>query len=377
MSKARVCSVCGGELYSTGDRWWCPSCTDYRQPKMSPEECDAAAATIRDLTERAEKAEAELEGTRADVDAAIELGAEAERRSEKLRLLANMRGELCNLRTQRAEKAEQERDEAIRQINMALRERDAAIAELEALRVETADLREIERCRKSILASGLCIDMAETPLGMFRVFEPSTDNGPLHARVHWEHQWTPECWQSAERAAWEHAATPYRKRIEADGYTLELRFDDRAWLPVKIVHPNGGKTAFGDTGGYPTLTALEEAAAWAEAHSANSSETPNGSPLFRTDYGTQVTIDGVPIKARSVDLTFTREPEATENEPCTCGYEHDGCEGCGYEEREEHQWPCNECTCTETGSSRTRKCRYDPAVRLCCKCGKPRKDTPA
>jgi len=174
-----------------------------------------AARTIRALQASVQNEEIASRAAQLDMD-------KWQRRADGYKKIADDRGRMCKLLAERAEKAEQA---------------------LEALRVETADLREIERCKASIDAAGAtCTEINGCPVAD---------------------------WQSAERAAWEHAAAPFRARIEAAGYELQLRYAKQDFCPVTVYKFATHRHATGHHGDSPTFGALDEAAAWAEAHPAN------------------------------------------------------------------------------------------------------------
>jgi acetyl/propionyl-CoA carboxylase alpha subunit len=92
---------------------------------------------------------ARIQGLRAEARAERDA---ATARAEKLRKIANGLRELCNRRTARAENAEAEAQElAIARYKEAVRA-EKAERDLAALQAETSDLREIERCKRSIVA---------------------------------------------------------------------------------------------------------------------------------------------------------------------------------------------------------------------------------
>ena len=95
---------------------------------------------------------------------------------------------------------------------------------LETLQAETADLIEVERCRKSINAAG---------------------------------------WDVA----------PFRKRIEDAGFRLDLHFGGALYPVIVTAATPGicGEQGLGEPGGYPTLELLETAAQWSEARATPAS----------------------------------------------------------------------------------------------------------
>ncbi len=177
------------------------------------------------------------------------------------------------------------------------RRAEKAEADLAALRAETADLHEIERCKRSIITSGCRIVF--NPDGRWLVLTGSYGGKKLAQTV------APSVtdWQFAERAAWEHAAEPYRKRIEAAWHELQLRYGKPDFCPVTVYEGAAHRYATGYHGGYPTLDALEQAAKWAEEHPA----------------------------------------DAPEPDRCDCGHEHQGCVGCAYKDNPFAQEPCRRC----------------------------------
>ena len=222
---------------------------------ITPEECEAhaaqferplmprawtrAAATIRDLTERLQKADAAGIEMMRQRDEATSAKHAAEERVE-----ACAGGDALLRMVERYELGlSLHEDEALDANARA----DAAEQALAALREETAALREIRRCQESIRAAG-CREVA----------------------CSWEDMQDVSKWQSAERAGWAHAAAPYRERIEAAGYELKLWYGIKNSRPV-CVHDleSAGAQRLGERGGYPTLALLEEAAQWAEAQPAS------------------------------------------------------------------------------------------------------------
>ena len=203
----------------------------------------------------------------------------------------------------------------------------AAEQALEALRAETAALREIERCKASINASGATY---------------TEITGCTVPR-----------WQSAERAAWEHAADPFRARIEAAGFELKLRFAEGGNNPIEIVRcasidDNLWEVSYhaGDLGGSPTLDALKEAAAWAEAHPANVDPgAPGGDCTVETTWQ-----DGAVVNVQC-------EPApAPAPAPCSCGHVHSGCAECAYARTRYYQEPCRRCATVDP----KRACLWTP-----------------
>ena len=221
---------------------------------------------------------------------------------------------------------------------------------LETLQAETADLIEMRRCQESIIATGWGWERHSRPYPN-EGFESHIVAGPeagwpihLSTDVHTAcNSRTYSTWQSAERAAWNHAAAPYRDRIEETGFRLDLHFGGALYpIIVTAVGRKGspmtrcGEQGFGEPGGYPTLELLETAAQWSEARAE---------------------------KTQATHLTCD-----------LCGQEHDGCDLCGYLDLQAHQWPCADCHGTEENGAHNLPCRYTANVPLCKQCGKLRRD---
>jgi hypothetical protein len=216
----------------------------------------------------------------------------------------------------------------------------AAEQDREALRAEISDLLEIERCKRSIEAAEM----------QWTQHEPREKHHPIAIhRIHeclfreefgeWGAAATVADWQSAERAAWEHAADPFRERIEAAGFELKLRFAEGGNNPIEIVRcasidDNLWEVSYhaGDLGGSPTFDALEKAAAWAEAYPANAPKPDDQKPAS--------------------DDRLWKQRRA----PCSCGHVHSGCAGCAYALTRFCQEPCRGCATMDP----KRQCLWTP-----------------
>ena len=321
-----VCGYCGQPI--TTERTRVPE-----PGRISAAECEKCAKDLpgtsisRPLLTRAA---ATIRALEQDRDAAR---SEAVGLSETLQSTQVTHSQTVNLLRQQLSAADDMLTEAA-EVHAELRKRaEKAEDALAALRAETADLLEVERCKASIEAAGH--GWGNTFRGDLHVYDRHDDLAFIE-------EFDKRCatWPEAERAAWEHAAAPYRARVEAVGWTLTIRDDhqypDCDSRPIMLTWSRGSSSEiefFGDPGSSPTLEALEAAAAWAEAHPAN--------PPAALD--------------------------SSEQKVCSCGHVHDGCEGCADELTSYAQDPCRKCRNLHT----PEECRYTPAPQETCPyCGK-------
>ncbi len=343
---------------------------------------DAVEALRDEANARAEKAEADRDAYETIAVSEREARDDWRCRAEKAeQALAALRAEtagpcaICAVYRQQMQAAQ-----AVLAGGDTAKERELR-ATVTRLMAETSDLREIERCKRSIEAAGHEWEHRSTNLSGALIY-PMTlrwDGGNTARGYSPDNV---ETWQLMEAKAWSHAAAPYRERIEAAGYRLELRFGDPLYKPVRIVTPDlfSGED-FGEPGGSPTLALLEAVTAWAEAHPAKPEPeqaftsvlvrrkdlggdcyertewvaSPDGTVLFdgdlyaQSDYELHVEAEQPRVKA---------EPDAApEPERCDCGHEHQGCVGCA---RRNSAFPRGLCTdCSSIAIS--GQCYYMPA----------------
>jgi hypothetical protein len=314
ITERHICPKCGEKLHThycslemirADDLDELASQPKYHGGPDIPEALTRAAATIRALTERAEKAESKRDDLYNAYVVTSEEGSEIAGCLQQERDAA--RAELAALRA-----TDNRRAEIVIEVKAA---HDKLLA-------ETADLREIERCKRSIEAAGC--DWCDNASGEIFVFDCIGDEDDLNMRC--------ATWPEAERAAWEHYSADARAEIEAVGYHLLLQFGEPCDAPVVAqLAPHTGPVQYitGDLGSYPTRGDISAAVEWARKHPANSSEIPNG---------------------------------------CTCGHEHDGCKGCRHIKLAWDASPCVDCMYGQDGP---QECQYDPAPLMCKHCGNP------